>query len=145
VRWGSPRWGNLAASLGRMNHVCFLCAPVKAGMVLLVKARNVEGLATHNGSESCAAAGNRRREALTGVCVGQVLSRERNSLRSADPVKERGRPHRRWRHGKLPLGSARSETLSMRECTMCGSREIPRSPVADGGTGRIGKSKDVRR
>jgi RNA-directed DNA polymerase len=36
----------------------------------------VEGLASHDGPESCATAGNCRDEVLTGVRAGQVLSRE---------------------------------------------------------------------
>lgn len=36
-----------------------------------------EGLASHTGPESCVAARKGRREALTGVSAGRVLSRER--------------------------------------------------------------------
>lgn len=58
-----------------------------------MKVIRVEGLATHDIPESCASAGNSRREALTGVGIDRVLSRERNEpLRGADLVKEQGRP-----------------------------------------------------
>jgi hypothetical protein len=50
----------------------------------------VRGLASHNGSESCAYVGNCVSEALTGVGAGQVLSRE-IKLRSADTVGGSGR------------------------------------------------------
>jgi hypothetical protein len=33
----------------------------------------------------------------------------------------------------------------MHGSTLLGNREVPRLPVTDGETGRIGKSKDVRR
>src|SRR5206468_3733246 len=41
-----------------------------------MQARNVEGVATHNGPESCVGAGNCDGEALTGERAGQVSSRE---------------------------------------------------------------------
>jgi hypothetical protein len=53
----------------------------------------MKGVAIHIGPESCAVAGNRGGEALTGVHVGSVLSREMNApprerrvLRGADGV-----------------------------------------------------------
>lgn len=42
----------------------------------MVKVQDSEGVASRTGSESCAVAGNRGREALTGGRVGRVLSRE---------------------------------------------------------------------
>lgn len=36
----------------------------------------IEGVATHDGPESCAASREGRGEALTGACMGTVLSRE---------------------------------------------------------------------
>ena len=46
-----------------------------------MKASYIEGLATHDGPESCAVIREGVGEALTGVCVGRVLSRERGLLR----------------------------------------------------------------
>ena len=43
-----------------------------------------KGLANHTGSESCVMYREVRREALTGVRVGQPLSRERTILQGAD-------------------------------------------------------------
>jgi len=41
-----------------------------------MEVRNVEGLANHNGPESCGDVGNCVGEALTGEHAGRVLSRE---------------------------------------------------------------------
>ena len=45
-----------------------------------------EGVATHTGPESCTLRREASREALTGVCVGQVVSGESNVVRGADAV-----------------------------------------------------------
>ncbi len=100
-----------------------------------------EGLAAHTGPESCAAV----REALTGVRAGRVFSRERKLLRDADAVEGNGRPHPARRYRETRWSPARSETPCMSGHTSRENRESPWSPVADGATGRIGKSKDTRR
>jgi hypothetical protein len=111
----------------------------------MVKVQNVEGVATRDVPESCASLlGNHGREALTGVRAGRVLSRER-ILWGADPVGERGRPHRLYRHREAHPGPARSKTPCMHGGTLHGNREVPCLPVRDGEAGCIGKSKDVRR
>ena len=110
-----------------------------------MKESYVEGPATHGGPESCAVAREGGGEALTGVRAGRVFSRERNSLRSADPVRRWGRPRRQRRYREALLDSARSETPSTYGNTSHGSREIPFPPTVDGTAGRVGKSKDVRR
>ena len=104
-----------------------------------------EGEATHTGPESCGVACEGGTEALTGVRAGRVLSRERTFLRDADAVGESGRQHRAHRYREVPPGPARSETPSTYGNTPHGNREIPCPPEADGASGRIGKSKDVRR
>jgi hypothetical protein len=104
-----------------------------------------EGLATHADPESCAVARKGQREALTGERAGRVFSRERNVLRDADAVEEGGRPRPARRHRKMRQSPARSETPSISGHTSRENRESPRSPAADGGAGRIGKSKDTRR
>src|SRR5215475_1047044 len=111
-----------------------------------------EGLASRTASESCMFVGNGEDEALTGVRVGQVLSREieppsrkRWSLLGADAVELSGRQDWRRRNRETLFDLARSETLSMHASTLCGSREVPWLSVTEGVTGRIGKSKDVPR
>jgi hypothetical protein len=59
------------------------------------------GLATHIGPESCGAAREGGVEALTGESAGRVYSRERHSLRDADPVGERGRHHLAHRYREV--------------------------------------------
>jgi len=110
-----------------------------------MKESYVEGLATHDGPESCGVARKGGAEALTGVRAGRVLSRERNLLRGADAVGGSGRPHPAHRYREMQRDPARSETPSTYGNTSHGNREIPCSPTADGAAGRVGKSKDVRR
>ena len=50
-------------------------------------------LANHTGPESCAGTRKGAGEALTGVCTGQVLSRESHIFRGADAVNSSGRQH----------------------------------------------------
>jgi hypothetical protein len=104
-----------------------------------------EGLATHTGPESCGAARESGVEALTGVRAGRVFSRESTFLRGADAVGVSGRPHPVHRNRKVRRGPARSETPSTYGNTSHENREIPCPPEEDGASGRIGKSKDVRR
>ena len=85
-----------------------------------MKASYVEGIANHNGPESCGAAREGGVEALTGERTGRVLSREihallrkRQVLRDADAVEESGRQHRVHRHRKVCPDLARSETPCM--------------------------------
>jgi hypothetical protein len=117
-----------------------------------MKVSYVEGVANHNGPESCVVAREGGVEALTGERTGRVLSREihslsrkRQVLREADAVGKGGRQHWAHRSRKGRLALARSQTPSMCGNTLCGNREIPRPPVAERAAGRIGKSKDVRR
>ena len=104
-----------------------------------------EGLATHAGPESCGATREGGVEALTGVHTGRVFSRESKCLRGADAVRRGGRPHPIHRQREMEGDPARSETPSTCGNTSRGNREIPGPPVADGATGRVGKSKDTRR
>ena len=106
---------------------------------------HVEGVATHDGPESCGVARKDDVEALTGVRAGWVWSRERSSLRGADAVEEGGRPHSGRRYGEAHRDPARSETPRTHGNTSHGNREIPCSPAADGAAGRAVKSQDVRR
>ena len=104
-----------------------------------------EGLAIHTGPESCGAVRKGGVEALTGVRAGQVLSRERRSLRGADAVRRSGRLHPSHRYREMRRDPARSETLRTYGDTSHENREILCPPVVDGAAGRVGKSKDARR
>jgi RNA-directed DNA polymerase len=103
------------------------------------------GVATHIGPESCGVTRKGGVEALTGERAGRVFSRVRNSLRDADAVRRSGRPHRVHRYREVRQSPARSETPSTYGDTSRGNREIPGPPRAAVASGRIGKSKDVRR
>ncbi len=103
------------------------------------------GVATHIGPESCGAARKGSVEALTGGRAGRVFSRVSSLLRDADAVRRSGRPHLERRYREALQSPARSETPSTYADTSRGNREIPGSPGAAVASGRIGKSKDVRR
>jgi len=104
-----------------------------------MKVLDVEGVATHNGPESCAVAGNCRGEALTGGDVGPVLSRESHEpLLGAESLEDRRRQHPLARYRECLWDPARSKTRCMRPSTSCGNREIPRLAQADGAWVRKG-------
>src|SRR5271157_1894856 len=109
-----------------------------------MKESYVEGLATHDGPESCGVARKGGVEALTGVRAGRVWSRERSFLRDADAVGESGRPHPVCRYREIRRGPARSETPCTHGNTSRGNREIPCSAAVDNAAGRVANSKDVR-
>jgi hypothetical protein len=111
-----------------------------------------EGLAIHTGSESCIGVRKGAGEALTGVRIGQALSREietpprkRWLLRGADAVEIVGRQNWGRRYRETLLGSARSETLRMYASTLSGNRESLCLSGEEKTPDRIGKSKDARR
>ena len=110
-----------------------------------MKVSYVEGLANHNGPESCGAAREGGDEALTGERMGRVFSRVRNSLRDADAVRRSGRLHSARRYRETRRDPARSETPCTYGNTSHENREVPCSPAAIGAAGRVGKSKDGRR
>jgi hypothetical protein len=117
-----------------------------------MKVSYVEGVANHNGPESCGAAREGGVEALTGGRTGRVLSREiyallckQQVLRDADAVENVGRQHRVHRHRKVYEDPARSQTPCMYTSTLSGNREIPRLSAEERTADRIGKSKDARR
>jgi RNA-directed DNA polymerase len=104
-----------------------------------------EGLAIHTDPESCGAACKGGVEALTGARAGRVLSRERDILRGADAVGESGRHHPTRRYRETLWSPAWSETPCTYGNTSHENREIPCPPEVDDASGRVGKSKDVRR
>ncbi len=111
--------------------------------MLDVKVISVEGLANHDSPESCAVAGDRFGEALTGGGVGPVLSREIHvSLPGAETLENERRQHPTVRYRKCRRDPARSEARRMRPSTLCGNREIPRLAGADGVRVRKGNPSD---
>ena len=104
-----------------------------------------ERLAIHTGLESCGVVRENNVEALTEEGAGRVFSRETYTLRDADAFRVGGRHNRIRRYREAWPSSARSQTPSTPRSTLRGNREIPRSPMAKDGLGRIGKSEDVRR
>ena len=83
-----------------------------------------EDIAGHIGPESCASTGNSKGEALTGERAGRVLSPEITGHNpGADVLQERRRQHREYRHGKIFMDSAGSETSSMYGNTLYGNRD----------------------
>jgi hypothetical protein len=117
-----------------------------------MKVSYVEGVANHNGPESCGVAREGGVEALTGGRTGRVLSREMYALRrkpqvlwDADAIGDVGRQHWVHRHRKVYLDPARSKTPCMYASTLYGNREIPRLSVEKRTADRVGESKDEHR
>jgi len=77
-----------------------------------MKEPHIEGVAIHDGPESCAGARKGVGEALTGVCIGEVLSREiipPGCRRGSGP----GRQYGQVRYREHRVGPARSKALCM--------------------------------
>ena len=117
-----------------------------------MKVSYVEGVANHNGLESCVSVRKDEGKALIEERTGRVLSREmralsrkRQVLRDADAVGVSGRQYRVHHHRKVHQDPARSQTPSMYGETLRGNREIPRAPEVERAVGRIGTSNDIRR
>ena len=115
----------------------------------------VEGLASHDGPESCAGVCEGAGEALTGVRAGRVLSREIHAPcrkarveRGAEALGLSRRSHRCCRIGEAAADPARSKTPCTRRNTLLGNREIPRPATSRWealGVARIVKPEGVRR
>lgn len=109
-----------------------------------MKVSNVKGLANHDDPESCGDVRKNAVEALTGESAGWVLSREKQLVRDADPVRRRGRPQSTLRLGEEHWYPARSETPGMHGSNLRENREILR-PSKPARLERIENSKEVRR
>ena len=101
----------------------------------------IEGVATHDGPESCVGIREEVGEALTGAGTGWDIEPRNPTGRGADAVHSGGKQHRLARYRKLQADPARSKTLCMCRTSMCENREIPGLPVSDGEAGRCGKAK----
>jgi hypothetical protein len=89
----------------------------------------IEGVAIHDGPESCVGVCEGVGEALTGVRAGWAIEPRNHLFRGADAVSRSGRPHRQRRHREPLADPARSENLGMHGISMRENREIPRSPA----------------
>jgi RNA-directed DNA polymerase len=106
-----------------------------------MKEPHIEGVATHDGPESCVDVRRGVGEALTGVRVGEVLSREvitSGCRRGSGPARQ----HDQVRYRESLIGSARSEALCMHEILHAREPGDPFGPpVADGGCGPTGEAE----
>lgn len=107
-----------------------------------MKESHNEGLANHDGPESCAGTREGAGEALTGESTGGVLSRENRCSQGADAVELSGRQNTGARNGEGTSDPARSKTSSTCGNSMRENREIPCLPPGDGLGGRAGKVDD---
>ncbi len=88
----------------------------------------IEGVATHDGPESCVGFREGVGEALTGVRIGWDIEPRNHIDRGADAVHIGGKQHRLARYRKLQADPARSKTLCMCGIFMRENREIRLSP-----------------
>jgi len=110
-----------------------------------MKESYVEGLAAHDGPESCVGVRKEIGEALTGVRAGRVSSREIE----LSPGCRRRRRRRKATFG-VPLSRGTTGPRAVRDPVhvrkhLAREPGDPLSARADGGAGRVGKSKDIRR
>ena len=112
-----------------------------------MKVLYVEGLASRDGSESCAGIREDVGEALTGVHVGRVSSREKLFIRGADAVEKSGRQHGTARHGEHRPSPAWSKTSRTHESHLQGNRDIHWPAIWESPTraARIGKDAPATR
>ena len=89
----------------------------------------IEGVATHDGPESCGGAREDAVEALTGVRAGRAIEPRNHPDRGADAVPTSGRPYRQQRYREVLADPARSENLRTYGISMRENREIPRPPA----------------
>lgn len=101
----------------------------------------IEGLAIHDGPESCAVAREGGGEALTGVHVGRAIEPRKNLGPGCRRFQICGRQHRRQRYRELSSDPARSENLCMRGVSMRENREVPWPPVPELITGRAAQER----
>jgi hypothetical protein len=109
-----------------------------------MKTLYVEGVATHDGPESCVDVRKDGGEALTGVRAGWAIEPRNQGVQGADAVKTSGRQHRQQRYSRAVDGPCavlepvHARSLHAREP---GDPTLAR-PV-DHRAGRTGKAKAV--
>jgi RNA-directed DNA polymerase len=105
----------------------------------------IEGVASHDGPESCVGVREGDGEALTGVRAGRDMEPRNHIDRGADAVHVSGRQHDQERQRELRADPARSETPRMFGPSVRENREVPWLPALDGEAGRRGKAKAASR
>ena len=110
-----------------------------------MKESYVEGLAAHDGPESCVGVREDDGEALTGVRAGRVFSRETE----LPPGRRRRRSRRKATPGASPSpDAAGSRAVRDPEHVRKHLAREPGDPMSariGGDAGRVGKSEDTRR
>lgn len=104
-----------------------------------MKESHGKGPASHPDPESCVDGRKAGSEALTGAHAGQSLSCEIRSSGVPTPLSEAEGHIVDGDIGETSTDPAQSKTLSMRENSLHGNREIPRSSLVDGARDRSGK------
>src|SRR5664280_3037651 len=103
----------------------------------------IEGVATHDGPESCVDDPQGRGEALTGGRVGRAIEPRNKDLRGADVVEAAEGTIAGGATRESPGDPARSENQGMYGISMHENREIP--PLAHPVDHRVGRSGNARR
>ena len=89
-----------------------------------MKELHVEGVATHDGPESCVIVREGEGEAFDRGTCGPGIEPRNQKFEGADAVKPGGRQHDRHRYRKMLSGPARSETPSTYGTSLRENREI---------------------
>jgi hypothetical protein len=89
-----------------------------------MKELHVEGVATHDGPESCVDVREDGGEAFDRGTCGPGIEPRNHTVRGADAVKPGGRQHGRHRHRKMLAGPARSETPCTYGTSLRENREV---------------------
>jgi len=89
-----------------------------------MKELHVEGVATHDGPESCASVREDAGEAFDRGTCGPGIEPRNHALQGADAVMRGGRQHARFREREEASGPARSETPSTYGTSLRENREI---------------------
>ena len=90
---------------------------------------DVEGVASHDGPESCSGAGNDAAEAFDRGMHGRGIELRDHSVRGADAVQMMRKATRRASLCEMPEGPAQSKTRRTCRTFLRENREIPTSPA----------------
>jgi hypothetical protein len=94
-----------------------------------MKESDVEGVASHDGPESCSGAGNDAAEAFDRGMHGRGIELRDHFLRSADAVQRKRKATLRASLCKMLVGSAQSKTRRTCRTFLRENREIPTPPA----------------